>query len=229
MHSLRQIAFVAFALLVAAGCGKKDDGVANPNPAPVGPTGPAGTFVSGTNCPLLGGGTALSSLPFVGRLTSNQNWGYQWQNQLSTLTLSASIVSQVGYSYQNSNLIASGAISLAELSSYYTNNTVVPTACLASPTGTQTMNSTGYFYNGQVSSLVLTGSLSVPYYSPFSWRGYPTGSPGTNPTLGQEQIQVIVGSSCATSLVPSYGNASGRIRGCISVRMGNQVLNYVSQ
>lgn len=217
-------------ILIGFGCGKKDDGAANPNPAPVAPApSPNGTV---GNCPQLTGGTVLSSIPFEGRLSTTQTWNYNWANQPSTLLLSPSITSQVGYTFQNNNIIASGSIRLAELSRYYQDGTI-PTACVASPSGAQSNRTTGYFYNGQVSSLTLTGSLSIPYYSPFSWQGYPTGAPGTNQTLGQQLIQVIVGSTCATSFVPSYGNNPGRIRGCISVRLGNQpnsqVINYQSQ
>lgn len=220
--------------LSLAGCGKKDDGIPNPNPAPA-PSTPVvnNPTVNGTNCPQLGGGTLLSSLPFIGALRSQTNYNYQWLNQLSSITLSASIISSVGYTYQNNNIIGSGSISLAELSSLYqnTSNNSIPSACIASPSGAQTTTSTGYFYNGQVSSLVLTGSIPVPYYSPFQWGGY--GSPGSSPTMGQQLIQVIVGSRCATSFIPSYGNTAGRIRGCISVRMGDQpnsqTLHYQSQ
>jgi hypothetical protein len=216
---------VSALILIGFGCGKKDDGIANPNPAP-------GINPVVGNCPRINGGTALSSLPFEGRLTSTQNMGYNWSNQMSSIVLAPAITSTVGYTYQNNNIIASGSINLSELSRLYQNNTI-PSACITSPSGAQSGQSSGTFYNGQVSSLVLTGSISVPYYSPFSWQGYPTGAPGTNQTLGQQLIQVIVGSTCATSFIPSYGNAAGRIRGCISVRMGNQsnsqVLNYQSQ
>lgn len=223
------------ATLLVTSCGKKDDGIPNSNPAPI-PSVPVANnpMVNGTNCPQLGGGTQLSSLPFVGVLRSQSSYSYQWLNQFSSLTLSASIISSaVGYSYQNNNIIASGSISLTELSSLYqgTSNNTLPTACIASPSAGQNFSSTGTFYNGQVSRLILTGSIPVPYYSPFQWGGY--GSPGSSPTMGQQLIQVIVGSQCATSFVPSYGNASGRIRGCVSVRMGDQpnsqVINYQSQ
>jgi len=216
---------VSALILIGFGCGKKDDGIPNPNPAP-------GINPVVGNCPRINGGTALSSLPFEGRLTSTQNMGYNWSNQVSSIVLAPAITSTVGYTYQNNNIIASGSITLSELSRLYQNQTI-PSACITSPSGAQSGQSSGTFYNGQVSSLVLTGSISVPYYSPFSWQGYPTGAPGTNQTLGQQLIQVIVGSTCATSFIPSYGNAAGRIRGCISVRMGNQsnsqVLNYQSQ
>ncbi|NBX77195.1 MAG: hypothetical protein EBQ92_11620 [Proteobacteria bacterium] len=216
---------VSALILIGFGCGKKDDSLPNPNPAP-------GVNPTVGNCPTLGGGTALSTLPFEGRLTSTQNWGYNWSNQMSSIILAPAITSTVGYTYQNNNIIASGSITLSELSRLYQNNTI-PSACITSPSGAQSGQSSGTFYNGQVSSLVLTGSISVPYYSPFSWQGYPSGAPGTNQTLGQQLIQVIVGSTCPTSFIPSYGNAAGRIRGCISVRMGtqtnSQVLNYQSQ
>lgn len=229
-----KIALVLVTALALTSCGKKDDGIPNPNPAPV-PSTPVVTnpTVNGTNCPQLGGGTPLSSLPFQGVLRSQSTYNYQWLNQMSALTLSASITSQVGYTYQNNNIIASGSISLAELSSLYqnTSSNTIPSACIASPSGAQNFSNTGYFNNGQVSSLVLTGSIPVPYYSPFQWGGY--GSPGTSPTMGQQLIQVIVGSRCATSFIPSYGNSAGRIRGCISVRMGDQpnsqTLHYQSQ
>ncbi|NBT58599.1 hypothetical protein EBT16_07430 [bacterium] len=221
------VASVSALILIGFGCGKKDDGIPNPNPAPVGPSPAVGS------CPVIAGGTPLSSLPFQGSLTSaQQSYAYNWSNQLSSIVLSPAVTSQVGYTYQSNNIIASGSITLIELSRLYQNNTI-PTACITSPSGAQAGQTTGYFSNGQVRSLVLTGSISVPYYSPFSWQGYPTGAPGTNQTLGQQLIQVIVGSTCSTSLIPSYGNNPGRIRGCISVRMGNQpnsqVLNYQSQ
>jgi len=217
---------VSALILIGFGCGKKDDGIANPNPAP-------GVNPALGSCPGLSGGTALSTLPFQGTLTSIQSGGYNnWSGQVSTISLVPLITSNVGYTYQNNNILASGIITLSELSRLYQNNTI-PSACISSPSGAQSGQSSGIFYNGQVSSLVLTGSITVPYYSPFSWQGYPTGAPGTNQTLGQQLIQVIVGSNCATSLIPSYGNTAGRIRGCISVRMGtqsnSQVLNYQSQ
>jgi hypothetical protein len=227
MHLMKSVAVLSLSalILIGFGCGKKDDGNANPNPAP-------GINPVVGNCPTINGGTALSSLPFQGQLTSTQSWGYNWSNQLSSIVLAPAITSTVGYTYQNNNIIASGSITLSELSQLYQNNTI-PSACITSPSGAQSGQSSGTFYNGQVSSLVLTGSLTVPYYSPFSWQGYPTGAPGTNQTLGQQLIQVIVGSTCPTSFIPSYGNAAGRIRGCISVRMGtqsnSQVLNYQSQ
>ncbi|MFM8269824.1 MAG: hypothetical protein ACKN9V_06500 [Pseudomonadota bacterium] len=213
-------------ILIGFGCGKKDDGAPNPNPAP----GIGNPAVA--NCPRPNGGTVLSNLPFEGRLTPAQTGSYSWSNLPSTITLIPAITSSVGYTYQNNNIIAGGQISLSELSQLYQNNST-PSACISSPSGAQAGQSSGYFYNGQVNSLVLTGSMTVPYYSPFSWQGYPTGSPGTNPTLGQQLIQVIVGSTCAANFIPSYGNAPGRIRGCINVRMGNQansqVLRYMSQ
>lgn len=229
MNWFKSISAVALSFVILTGCGKKED-APPPAPAPV-PAPAAPATVSGTNCPIHSGGTQLSSIPFVGRLTSTQSYGYQWMNQLSSITLSASVTSNVGYSYQMNNLLASGAISLAELSSLYQNNNTVPTACLTSSANVQNGTSTGYFYNGQVRSLVLTGNISVPYYSPFQWGGYPTWntSGNANSPLGTQQVRVIVGSSCATSFVPSYGNNAGRIRGCITVQVGNQTLNYQSQ
>ncbi len=228
---LKSLSLLSLSALILMSCGKGGDeapiGPVNPLPAPA----PVDVKVPGTSCDLLAGGTSLASTPFVGRLTPLQRVSNQWLTQLSSLTLSASVLTSVGYTTQTNNLIASGQITLSELSSWYQNNTL-PTACLQSPT-TSANSATGYFINGQVRSLVLTGSISVPLYSPFSWNGYPTGAPGTSPTLGQQLIQVIVGSNCTTSFVPSYGNASGRIRGCLSVRLGNQpnsqILNYQSQ
>lgn len=227
MRFVKSVPFLILSALIAIGfgCGKKDDGIPSPYTAPnqLNPIG---------NCPQITGGTFLSQYPFQGSLTPIQNYNYNWNTQLSSIILSPSITTTVGYTYQSSKVIASGQISLAELSSLYQNSTI-PAACIASPSGAQTGQGAGSFFNGQVSSLVLTGSISVPLYSPFSWQGYPTGAPGTNQTLGQQLIQVIVGSTCATSFVPSYGNNPGRIRGCISVRMGtqanSQVLNYQSQ
>jgi len=230
MTWLRGIAVLSLSILILSSCGKGGDN-STPAPAPAAPIAPVGAKVPGTNCDLLAGGTSLASIPFVGRLTSTQGISTQWLNQISSITLSPAVLSSVGYTTQTSNLIASGQITLSELSSWYQNNTL-PTACIKSPT-TSVNSATGYFLNGQVRSLVLTGSISVPLYSPFSWRGYPTGAPGTVPTLGQQAIQVILGSNCTTSFVPSYGNANGRIRGCVSVRLGDQptsqILNYQSQ
>lgn len=218
--------------LALVGCGKKDDGIPNPAPAPSTPIA-LPPSVSGTNCPILGGGTPLSSLPFMGVLRSQSTWNNQWAQQFSSINLSASITSSVGFTYQSNNVIASGSISLTELASLYQNtgNRTIPSACVTSPSGAPNLSNTGTFYNGQVSRLVLTGSIPVPYYSPFQWGGY--GSPGTSPTMGQQLIQVIVGSRCSTSFIPSYGNSPGRIRGCVSVRMGDQpnsqMIHYQSQ
>lgn len=226
MKGLKTLSILTISLGILFGCGGSDDqplpGPGGPIPAPVGP----GT-VPGTNCARVGGGTALSNQPFVGTLVPLQNRTYQWSPQVSSLTLSASVLNNLSYSYQSS-VIASGAITLTELSSLLgqTNQSVAPTACVASPTGNQN-NNTGYFSNGQVRNLILNGTITVPYYSPFSWGGYPS---GTSPTVGQQSIQVIVGSTCVTSLVPAYSNTSaGRIRGCITVRIGNQTYNYQSQ
>jgi len=83
-----------FSVLILAGCGKKDDGAANPLPAPI-PPSVSNPTVAGTNCPKLGGGTPLSNLPFIGALRSQSSYSYQWMNQLSTITLSASITSSI--------------------------------------------------------------------------------------------------------------------------------------
>lgn len=223
MKWLKKLSLVVISLGILFGCGSSN----NPAPPPVVP-GPAG--IPGTNCSLLTGGTPLSSVPFIGTLYNLQSPNYQWSTSVSSLTLSPSIVNNLGYGYQ-STILASGSVFLSELSTIYgqTNTGYSPTTCIASPTTTPN-NNTGYFSNGQVRSLVLTGAMTVPYYSPFSWGGYPTGSPGTNPTLGQQVIQVLVGSNCVASFVPSYGNNTpGRIRGCVTVRIGNQTYNYQSQ
>jgi hypothetical protein len=231
MNWFKSVTAVALSLVILFGCGKKEEAPAPaPTPAPVAPV--QTPKVPGTNCDLLSGGTSLSSTPFVGRLTTNASNAYQWANQMSSITLSASVTSNVGYSYQVNNLIASGAISLAELSYAVQNNTTVPTACLTSPATSNQGSNSGTFYNGQVRNLVLTGTISVPFYSPFQpGTGYYNwNTPGTtSPTTGTQQVQVIVGSTCNTSFVPSYGSNSGRIRGCITVRVGSQTQIYYSE
>ena len=217
-------------LVITLGCGKKDDGTSNINPAP-GVTNPNGII---GNCANIGGGTALSNLPFTGTLVSQNGYTNQSYNRLSSITLNPYFTNS-NYVSASNNIIASGQITLADLAYLYTNgNTNGPSACISSAGGAQSNTNSGYFSNGQVRSLALNGSIQVPLVSPFSWGGnYQYGSPGTSPTLGQQMIQVIVGSLCNAAFVPSYGNNQGRIRGCVSVRLGTQVnsqtLNYQSQ
>jgi hypothetical protein len=230
MRKYQITAAILVGLLITLGCGKKDDGSTNPTPAP----GAGGPSTQIGNCPNVGGGTPISNVPFTGRLYSQQGANYQNYNQISSITLNPYIINNGYYSYSGNNVVASGSITLANLAYLYPNSkSAGPSACITSPGGAQATSNTGTFSNGQVSSLVLTGTMQIPYYSPFSVWGSPTGAPGTNPTLGQQLIQVIVGSSCVATFVPSYGNNPGRIRGCVSVRMGTQynaqTLNYQAQ
>jgi hypothetical protein len=220
------IGLATVGLLGIVGCGSNAIPPALPAPAPNGTlAGYAG------NCSAISGTTPFqqNNTPYAGNMYPLGNYGTNGDTIALSLFYSGALQSD-NYIH---NIVGTSQMNMPDLTAMtpYPTPQTQTNFCVSSSTISGNTPTPGVFNSADLSvQLVLQGIISVPLFSGYS--AYPGGfSPSSsNAAMGQELIQVAIGTS---GNCPAY-IYQGRIVGCIAVSIGptnstETVLQYVAQ